>query len=352
MYARTLYHIKRMSQQEQYEKADRDSVAQLAGVSTATVSRVFNSPETVSIAKRKQVLKAAAELGYAPNKFASALARKSTGRILWIDGRKLSSHDPSHAKFYAGMYTESLEAVLNTIERSPYHLTIGTEHGHSLQNGDFDGIIVYDIDSKEQLQRLQASCIPMVFGHHVQHFTSGMRFAVDNQAAGKTIARLFYEAGHRKTAFVSGQTSEISSHRDRKQGFCSAFSAPAVLEVEVPAGPEGGRAAAEQLIPKIREGLVTAIAAVNDLTAFGLVQKLMDAGISIPGDVSIAACDNLPILDLLPLRISSLDLCLADIYRLAAEQLMSGLSQKNAPTERLFLFPPKLVPGESVSQPR
>ncbi|WP_460053817.1 LacI family DNA-binding transcriptional regulator [Spirochaeta dissipatitropha] len=341
-----------MSQQEKSGKADRDSVARLAGVSTATVSRVFNSPETVSDGKREQVLKAASELGYAPNKFASALARKSTGRILWIDGRKLSSHDPSHAVFYAGLYTESLEAVLNTIERSPYHLTIGTEHGHSLQNGDFDGIIVYDIDSQEQLQRLQASGIPMVFGHHVHHFTSGMRFAVDNQAAGSLIAELFQKAGHSKTAFVSGQTREISSHMDRKNGFCSAFNDLEVLEIEVAIGPAGGRAAAEQLIPEIRKGAVTAIAAVNDLTAFGLVQKLMDAGISIPGDVSIAACDNLPILDLLPLRITSLDLCLADIYRLAAEQLMLGLSQRNPPAEKLRIFPPKLVPGDSVSEPR
>lgn len=340
-----------MRQPDHAARIDRNTIAAEAGVSTATVSRVFNNPDSVSHERRQRVLAAAHRLGYAPNKFASALARKTTGRLLWLDGRKLSAHDPDNAAFYASLYTDALESALEVIAATTFHLEIGAPHAGSISPEEYDGILVFDIDNIQQAVKLAGSGVPLVCGHHVAHFPRGECFAVDNTAGGRLLAEHLAGLGHRRIAWVTGKTAEISSHRDRQNGIAGIFPDSQLQIIDGQLGPAGGAAAARQLLPEILAGKITAIIAVNDLTAFGLVQELRHRGVAIPAQVSVAACDNLPILQLLPMRLTTLDLQLPVLYRAAAERLLQIPAQPGLVQDSLRLFPPVLIPGDSTAVP-
>ncbi|MEJ2665356.1 MAG: LacI family DNA-binding transcriptional regulator [Spirochaetia bacterium] len=83
-----------LSEVRKLGKISRKQVARLAGVSETTVSRVYNNPERVDSAKVERVLKTARDLGYVPDKAASALRRKGTGIILFLEITTITRFTP------------------------------------------------------------------------------------------------------------------------------------------------------------------------------------------------------------------------------------------------------------------
>jgi DNA-binding LacI/PurR family transcriptional regulator len=331
---------------------DRDDVARMAGVSSATVSRVFNSPLAVSPDRRERVLAAARALGWSPNKFASALARSSSGSILFVDCAKLSAHDRENADFYAGMYKASLEAILRAVEDSPWHLTIDLD-GRARAEG-CAGVILFDVDSEAQLEPWLAAGLPLVYGHHTAGFAAAAggassaagRFAVDNRAGGALAARALAAAGRRRPAYVTGKLGEIGAHADRWAGFASAWPEPPSL-AQGGLGVAAGRLSLLALAGDIKAGRIDGVGVVNDLTAIGVYQGAVELGLRVPEDLAIIGFDNLPLLDLLPLRLATVDLGLAELYAAAARRLLavlSGAAPSGPPAPQL----PRLVPGGSI----
>jgi DNA-binding LacI/PurR family transcriptional regulator len=354
-------------------------------------------------------LEAAQELGYKPNKYASALARRATGQILFVDCNKLAAHDRPNRGFYASLYKQSLEAVLTVVDQSSYHLVIDID-GAALP-AEHDGVILYDVDHPDQLAGYSATETSLVYGHHLSGFSRGNRYGVDNYQGAWQAGRKLAALGHRNIAYVTGGIPSINSHVDRLHGFLAglgledsappdgsvlgsrpdglsiaikpalppagsgaaadslAQSADPVLPtcrvVEVELGPRGGRDAARRLIPDIEAGSLTAIGVVNDLTAFSLVTELLGQGIRIPQQVSVIGFDNLPILELLPLRLATLDLCLDQVYSLAARGLLELLTDhretvkssrqsskpENPNSPAPHLVQPRFIPGDSIGPP-
>ena len=128
-------------------KNNRDRVASLAGVSSATVSRVYNNPQRVSPAKKEAVLKAARALGYSPDKSASALRRKGTGFISLVSfekqGRPWYWGDFPGAKWF---FTDVLTGILSVVDSSMFRLNLKTLktpshiHKHNWEQ-ECDGVI-------------------------------------------------------------------------------------------------------------------------------------------------------------------------------------------------------------------
>ena len=126
----------------------RDQVAEAAGVSSATVSRVYNNPGSVSSERRKAVLEAAERLGYSPNKSASALRRNGTGIITLLELKKEKRpYYWGDLPIFKWFYTDVLHAVKSVIDESMYQLNLATasapEDIESLKNKT-DGLICYD----------------------------------------------------------------------------------------------------------------------------------------------------------------------------------------------------------------
>ena len=90
---------------------------------------------------------------------------------------------------------------------------------------------------------------------------------------------------------------------------------------------------------------------MNDLTAFGAVQELLRLGIRIPEDVEVVGFDNLPILDLLPVRIPTVDLSLDEVYSRAAKKLLSSLESQGE-QEELLVLPRLIRPNSNPGDPK
>jgi LacI family transcriptional regulator len=329
---------------------DRDVVAKKAGVSSATVSRVFNHPGKVSPEKRDLVLSAAEELQYRPNLNASILARGINGKILLLDNNKLLKYDKSNSYYYSWLYVDLLNKIRSVLKNTVYELVISNFDDLSSKPSDslkdYDGIICFDIDNYEDLDIIIKSKIPFVFGHHVKEIKLKNKFFTDNFYGGYIQARFLKDTGHEKAIYITGLLNDINSHRERYAGFREIYRNENIHLIEGALGRDGGAESAKKVIDLIKTKGYKAIAAVNDLTAVGIYFELLNSGIKIPADVSLIGYDNLPFTNLLPLRLSTIDINIGTLYKTAAEYLINKINNKKSEINESFK--PMLVRGKTV----
>ncbi len=337
-------------------KNTRDRVASLAGVSSATVSRVYNTPEKVSPARREAVLKAARQLGYSPDKSASALRRKGTGQISLVSIRKKDRPwywgDFPGAKWF---FTDVLQGILDVVEDSMYRLNLKSLHSAEEISSvswekECDGIIFFDIDDPREAEAVASCSVPTVIGHHTMDYRGCNRCSTDNTAGGELAGAYLKSEGYEKPVYISYLPELILSSRQRYEGFQNAYgdSREVPLLLSEP-GKKGGYEAAETLIDSIRKGEVDSLGIVNDMTAVGVIQCLLDRGIKPGRDVGLIGYDNMPFNYVLPFSLASVDLRPAVLYRECVSMLLEILKsdgQEGDPRSRTIL--PRLVEGDSV----
>ncbi|HAK45107.1 MAG TPA: LacI family transcriptional regulator, partial [Spirochaeta sp.] len=291
----------------------RDEVAAAAGVSSATVSRVYNNPSSVSAAKQRDVFEAAEKLGYIPNKSASALRRNGTGIITLVELKK------EQRPYYWGdlpifkwFYTDVLHAVKNIIDESMFQLNIASASDSrdiTALRGQTDGLICYDVDETAEAEMIAASNLPYVLGHHTKSFEGFNRSSTDNFEGGRLQAQLLKDTGCSSPAYITAHLDMVQPHLDRLEGFLSVYPEHDVRIVGDGIGRTAGFRAAVEII-----GKVDGIAAVNDITAAGAGYALSEAGIKVQQDIPLVGYDNMPLSIALPFKLLSIDLRPSQIY--------------------------------------
>ena len=270
-----------------------EKVAQTAGVSVSTASRVMNNAPNVSVAKRAAVQAAAARLGFVANGIAKALV---AGRTCTIG--LLAQH------FESPFYALALRGVEETLSRAGYGLVVSSGHWDRreeeqcvqfLRTRQVDGIIVLtgSLDDR-YLARLAADLPIVVTGRDLD--APGLHSLHSNDYAGAFAAtRFLLDLGHRRIAHIAGDPSHPDAH-DRERGYHDAL-ASAGIEMDpmlVVAGnyhEDSGSALTEALLAR---GLgFTAIFAANDQMASGATVALHRHGLRVPEDVSIIGFDDL-----------------------------------------------------------
>lgn len=270
-------------------------VARRAGVSVGTVSHVLNHPERVVAATRERVLAAVEELEYRPNRLARSLAG---GRSQTIG---LALTDLGNSLFVdiargAGRYAEEhgMQTLLADGDNQ-----LGRELGHvaTFEELRVAGVLVTlsDDEAMATVTSSRRSDTPLVLLNFSTPAAFFCSVAVDNVHGGRIAAEHLLAQGRRRLAFVGGPEVLRPVH-DRRSGFRHAL-ADAGLGAVLELTPEGvneeqGRAAAEQLLPRLRSGEVDGIVAASDLLAVGLLEVLLPAGIAVPGDVGIVGYDD------------------------------------------------------------
>ncbi len=308
----------------------RNDVAAASGVSTATVSRVYNNPESVSPDKVKKVLETAEKLGYEPDKNASALRRNGTGIISLVQLKK-----PRRKYYWADMpvykwfYADVLNAVKDVVDVSMYSLNLSTVREESdLQKlkGRCDGIICYDVDTAEEAQMIAAAGIPYIIGHHTAGFEGFSRCSTDNFHGGRMQAEMLKERGCLHPLYLTGYLESVTPHTDRLNGFLSVYSEYEIEILEAGVGKDAGYAAVSGISEKLKDGSLDGIACVNDITAVGAGYAAADSGIDIGKILPLAGYDNLPLDYVLPFKILSVDIMPDRIYSEGAAALLSSLA--------------------------
>jgi DNA-binding LacI/PurR family transcriptional regulator len=275
-------------------------VAASAGVSHQTVSRVVNGHPNVAPATRERVLRAIAELGYRPNTAARALVTGST-RTIGLVTSNINQYGPA----------QTLLGLEKAARAAGYSLGVAVldENTAGAMREAVDRFVAQSVDAVVALttygQAVEAlgrfsSSVPLIavqVGLDPLHPTVW----VDQEVGAALATRHLLSLGHRTVHHVTGPVDSLEAH-GRLVGWRRELVAAGAPVPEVAYGnwwPSSGHAAGRNLAARVlaggrAEAEVTAVFVANDQMALGLLNALHEAGLSVPGDVSVVGFDDVP----------------------------------------------------------
>lgn len=318
-------------------------VAEAAKVSSATVSRVYNNPESVSPDKRSAVLSCAAALGYVPNKSASALRRSGTGIITLVEFDKGErpyywNDMPAFNWFYADI----IKGVKSALDHTMYLLnlqSLESPEGLSELEQRSDGLIFFDIDDEQEASAARSVRIPYVAAHHTKAFRELVSCSTDNTAGGRLQAGELQRRGSKRPLYVVSYLDSVMPHAERLRGFLSLFPRGAeVLQLD------RTDTAAEDLFKALQ--YCDGVACVNDLLLMQVLSLLADRR-DLISRLPVVGYDGSPLKDYAPVPFASVSIHQKEIYHKAARMLLSMLSSGERQHTAHEVIPPTLVPAET-----
>jgi DNA-binding LacI/PurR family transcriptional regulator len=290
-------------------------VAAELGISPSTVSNAYNRPDQLSAELRERVFEAARRLGYAgPNPLGRSLRRRRADAVgvLFRDRLSYAFADPGVVLFLEGVSEAVEEAGLGLLLLPGGSL--GSRDPEAIRGAAVDGVVIHAMAADDPLvgAALERG-FPTVLVD--QPPVEGVpSVGIDDEGAARAAAEHLIELGHRRLGVVSlrlglDATSGLAGPEHRRgatlrpsaarlRGYASAVEAAGISWDEVPvyecaeSTPAEGRVAAWALLS--REPRPTAILAMLDQLAFGIVEAATEMGLSVPEDLSVVGFDDVP----------------------------------------------------------
>ncbi len=324
-------------------------VARVAGVSTATVSRVIHDGGQVGDACRARVKKVIQELGYRPNTNAQALVSK-TNHTIGVVTPKLSMS--FFGTLASGVeHTAREKGYKLLMANSLYETQSELDAINSLRNHNCQAIILHSEYSDEDTLIQLAKDIPgLVLVNRYIPAIANRCVWLDNQSGAQRAAEYMLAHGHRDFAVVTS----IYQNRDpgiRVQGLKSCLEGVGLkldkqAIAESTANIEGGEQAVKELLA--RGVKFSALMAYNDLMAIGAIHALFDAGLRVPEDVSVFGFDDLPAARACRPRLTTMHYPIEEMAAYAADLAIKLSNPEFKPGSQTHLFIPELVERNSV----
>jgi DNA-binding LacI/PurR family transcriptional regulator len=278
--------------------ATLEMVAERAGVSRATVSRVVNGSPRVTVETVTAVNTAIAELNYTPNRAARSLANRRSMAIALVIPEDTTRFfgDPYFAAIVQGISTvlESTDYVLNL------HLASSTGSFEKtvsyLLGGNADGALVVSHHSGDHVLAELGASIPVVFGGRPldPKATDSYYVDVDNTIAAADGTRYLIEHGRRRIGTIAGP-DDMPAGIDRLAGWRSALTDAGLKSTAIAHGDftlAGGVRATRELLDAHPD--LDAIFVASDLMAVGTITVLRERGIAVPDQVAVMGFDDSP----------------------------------------------------------
>ena len=300
-------------------------VARRAKVSTATVSRVVNAPDSVREELRVRVEAAIAQLGYVPHAGARTLKSRRTGTI----GAIFPTIDNAiFAKAIAALQRRLAEADHQLlIATSGYDPAVEESQALNLLTRGADALVLCGCAQRPALlARLRARGVPVV---HVMSWplppgVAGVGF--DNAHAMGRVVRYLLDLGHRRIAMLAGVTRDNDRAAARVRGVQEALAEaglalPAPRLVERAYGLSPAREGLRQLLEATPAP--TAIVCGNDVLAFGALLEAQHLGLQVPRDLSIVGFDDLEMASHVLPALTTVHVPAEAMWRRAAERALA-----------------------------
>jgi LacI family transcriptional regulator len=283
-------------------RATIDDVAELAGVSIKTVSRVVNHEPNVRESTREKVEKAIAKLNYRPNPSARNLASHRSRLIGLVYDDPGAYSVPS-----AGYVIRMQQGVLRACHSAHFELLIhpcnyrnkdvGAELKTLIEDARPVGIVLAaPLSNMPKIVRaIQATGTPMVRLSPGKSNGGSLSIATNDREVSAEMTRYLASLGHKRIAFVKGHPSHKAvanrflGYQDGLEQSGLEYSEKLVADGDN--SIESGEAAAMQLLD--RKQRPTAIFAANDDMAAGVIRSADRLGIKIPAELSVAGCDDI-----------------------------------------------------------
>jgi LacI family transcriptional regulator len=342
-------------------------VAARAEVSIKTVSRVMNNEPNVRQAMRDKVLEAAGALGYAPNLSARSLAGSRSFLIaVFVDASLTLDHWRSEGgsdylqRIQLGATVETRDAGYHLLVELIDHdgPKVRQEVGALLAALKPDGVILTppSCDNAVVLELLDKAGTPYVRLGPEKPEGLGPRVHMDDVAAAREMTEHLAALGHQRIGFIIGD-KRYGASQARREGYVAAMQARdlTIDNAWIRQGDftfESGRKATAALLAL--EPRPTAIFASSDEMALGALAAAVEAGLSVPGDVSVAGFDDSPVSRLSRPQLTTIRQPLVEMSTLATKMLINGVA-RHSPAEhrqpRDELLPFTLIHRASTAAP-
>jgi DNA-binding LacI/PurR family transcriptional regulator len=337
-------------------------VAERAGVSVGSASQAFGRPDLVSASVRERVLAAAAELGYAgPDPAARRLRTGRAGALGLIFSERLAYAftDPAAPPFLRGVAGEIQEAhsglllIPDSRQRD--------EAARGVAEAAVDGFIVYSTPRNDpRVEAALARRLPVVTVDQPRDAPTPF-IGIDDRAAARSAAAHLRGLGHERVgvlSFVSsldgGGALALDLTTERLAGYGDGLGDAwdeELVRIARPNAPEPARLAALELLRLERPP--TAILAMSDILAIGVLQAAAELGVAVPAGLSVVGFDDSPAATLASPSLTTVAQPHEEKGRLAAEWLIEAIEQgAERPERRRTILPTQLVVRESTASLR
>ena len=328
------------------------AVADLAGVSRATASRVLTGNPRVSRSSRRAVERAAEQLGYVPNAAARTLATSRTGTVALVLGEPANMvfGDPFFARLISGIQDVIVPRDMQLILLTPQSEWDARRMVRYISAGRVDGVLLVSLHEGQPLPELLADRgIPFVIGGRPVHPDRFNYVDVDNVGAARTAVSHLISMGRRTIATICGP-GDMPAGQDRLLGYRLALEAAGAAHDEGMEEPadftrEAGVTAMRQLLQR-RPGL-DAVFAASDLLASGALEALTEADLRVPEDVALAGFDDHPFAASMRPKLTSVHQPIEAMGHELARLLLRIIRFPHQPPRRVVLSTELRVRGSS-----
>jgi LacI family transcriptional regulator len=317
-------------------------IAVLAGVSPSTVSRALTDARYVDQETSERVKTIASQLGYRPNALARGLVRRRSKAIGLIIPEM---ENPFYGEIVSGVERIATQLGYSVVVISGHSAT-GEEEVRALLERQVDGIIhagVYQADTA--LPNLRAEGVPVVLlSRKLSGFVSDCVVAND-RGTSVQLANYLLKLGHTRIAYIFGKEVSSGSH-EKLAGYKEALE-----RAGVPLCPElvasgnlefhGGYQAAQRLLALSPRP--TAILAGNDYMALGAREAILEAGLRIPQDISLAGFDDILFSSLKGIELTTAAVPRFKMGQLGAELLIKKIEHPDTDQIEQIILEPRLV---------
>jgi DNA-binding LacI/PurR family transcriptional regulator len=332
------------------KRATLKDLAKALNVAPSTISNAYNRPDQLSKTLRTQILEMAQQMGYSgPHPVARGLRQRRLGVIGVLFGARLSYafRDPAAVMFLQGISEATEKEGLGlTIVPAP----LGALHDHlGVRNAAVDGFITYGLTQGPLIQSVLERRLPLVLVDHAQgNYTQGdqaLHVNIDDEAGARLAARHLLNLGHRRIGILSLERSDpprngwvtdstgsvpdiCEATRARLAGYTSELEAAGLVWTkdffvfECRSNTHGqGRLGLREMLAQ--EPRPTAILAMSDVLALGVLEEARSLGLKIPEDIAVIGFDDVP--EAARAGLSSVNQPHLEKGRVAAELLLARL---------------------------
>lgn len=325
-------------------------VAKIAGVSTATVSRVVNGKGKVGNKCRQRVKKVIEETGYRPNVIAKSLANSSSNTVGIVTPNLSMSFFSSMA---CGAEHAARESGYGLVMRnSLYETKSEVDAIEYLRDHNCKSIVLHSEYSDEDVLEQMIKHIPgLVLINRFIPKLANRCVWLDNISASAETVDYLVKKGHRKIAVITSvyqnrdPASRLQGIKETLKKHHLKLSEKAIIEST--ANMEGGEQAVQTLLETTTD--FTAIIAYNDLMAIGAIHALFKAGLRVPEDISVIGFDDLAISRACRPKLTTMHYPIEKMAAYAADLSVDFAKNNRVPEPNTHLFMANLVERDSVA---
>lgn len=325
-------------------------IAKICGISPATVSKTLSGAADVSVETRRKVQAVAGSVGYIPDGRAKGLSQNRTWTI------SVLCQDGSEMGLTHYLFAQIIESFKSVVERHGYDINfisnqvgkMGLSYYGYCRYRRSDGVFIVNTDhASPHARELIESDIPRIAFDYSDKYISCVM--TDCDKAMSLLYDHLYGLGHRNIAYMHGDDkyithARVKAVRKAAEAKGERFGDGSLIQSKY-YSIEGGYDSMKQLIR--RSPRPTAVIASDDYSALGAIKAAHEAGLSVPGDVSIAGFDGIEITQIISPGLTTIKQDTQGLGAKAAESLIKQILGVDTKKPEDIILEPQLLIGES-----